>query len=63
MVSLWKVPDEATAELMTEFYTNLYDRKLDKAQALRQAMLTMLDEGENPDPQDWAAFTIIGEAE
>jgi len=63
VVSLWKVPDDATQELMFEFYTNLYERKLDKAQALRQAMLTMLDGGENPDPVDWAAFTVIGEAE
>ena len=63
VVSLWKVPDDATQELMVEFYTNLYERKLDKAQALRQAMLTMLDGGENPDPVDWAAFTLIGEAE
>jgi len=63
VVSLWKVPDHATQELMVEFYTNLYKRKLDKAQALRQAMLTMLEGGENPDPLDWAAFTVIGEAE
>ncbi|NER46473.1 MAG: CHAT domain-containing protein, partial [Symploca sp. SIO1A3] len=63
VVSLWKVPDHATQELMVEFYTNLYRKKLDKAQALRQAMLTMINGGENPDPLDWAAFTIIGEAE
>jgi len=63
VVSLWKVPDDATQELMVEFYTNLYERKLDKAQALRQAMLTMINGGENPDPLDWAAFTVIGEAE
>ena len=63
IVSLWKVPDEATKDLMIEFYTNLYERKLDKAQALRQAMLTMLNERENPDPLNWAAFTLIGEAE
>ncbi|NER94017.1 MAG: tetratricopeptide repeat protein [Symploca sp. SIO1B1] len=64
VVSLWKVPDDATQELMVEFYTNLYEKKLDKAQALRQAMLTMLkDDAGNPDPLDWAAFTIIGEAE
>ena len=62
VVSLWKVPDEATKDLMVEFYNNLYEKKLDKAQAMRQAMLTML-EGENPDPINWVAFTVIGEAE
>ncbi len=61
VVSLWKVDDDATTELMTEFYTNLYEKKLDKAQALRQAMLMMFKN--NPDPKDWAAFTLIGEVE
>ena len=61
VVSLWKVPDKATTELMTEFYRNLYKEKLDKAQALRQAMLMMFKN--NPDPKDWAAFTLIGEVE
>jgi len=64
VVSLWKVPDEDTNLLMTEFYTNLYERKLDKAQAMRQAMLTMLnDDRGNFDPKAWAAFTVIGEAD
>ncbi|NEP15275.1 MAG: CHAT domain-containing protein, partial [Symploca sp. SIO2C1] len=64
VVSLWKVPDDETNLLMREFYTNLYERKLDKAQAMRQAMLTMLnDDGGNFDPIAWAAFTVIGEAE
>jgi len=61
IVSLWKVPDESTAFLMTEFYRNWRDRNLDKAQALRQAMLTTRDK--HPHPLDWAAFTLIGEAE
>ena len=61
IVSLWSVPDAPTAQLMTEFYTNWRDRKLDKAQALRQAMLTTLKT--HPNPRDWAAFTLIGEAE
>lgn len=34
---------------------------LDKAQALRQAMLATLQT--HPDPQNWAAFTLMGEAE
>ncbi|MGB7443345.1 MAG: CHAT domain-containing protein [Coleofasciculaceae cyanobacterium] len=59
IVSLWSVPDAPTAELMTEFYQNL-DQKLDKAQALRQAMLTTMKT--HPNPRNWAAFTLIGEA-
>jgi CHAT domain-containing protein/tetratricopeptide (TPR) repeat protein len=58
VVSLWKVPDDATAVLMTEFYTQLQQQP-DRAQALRQAMLKTM--AEYPDPVDWAAFTLIGE--
>ncbi|WP_293081916.1 CHAT domain-containing tetratricopeptide repeat protein [Moorena sp. SIO3H5] len=59
MVSLWSIPDDKTTELMTEFYRNLNSTG-DKAQALRQAMLTMIPKSGNP--KDWAAFTLIGEA-
>ena len=61
IVSLWSVPDAPTASLMTEFYRNWQEKKLDKAQALRQAMLTTMKN--HPNPKDWAAFTLIGEAE
>jgi CHAT domain-containing protein len=60
IVSLWKVPDDSTAALMTEFYTQLQQQP-DRAQALRQAMLKTM--AEYPDPIDWAAFTLIGETE
>jgi CHAT domain-containing protein/uncharacterized protein HemY len=60
LVSLWSVPDAPTAELMTEFYQNIQNNP-DKAQALRQAMLKIMKQ--HPNPRDWAAFTLIGEAE
>jgi len=60
LVSLWSVPDAPTASLMSEFYQNLQNNP-DKAQALRQAMLTTMKQ--HPNPKDWAAFTLIGEAE
>lgn len=60
LVSLWSVPDTPTASLMTEFYQNL-QKQPDKAQALRQAMLKIMKQHANP--RDWAAFTLIGEAQ
>lgn len=61
IVSLWKVPDDSTSFMMQQFYQMLKQPGIDKAAALRQAMVTTLQQF--PDPIDWAAFTIIGEAE
>jgi CHAT domain-containing protein/uncharacterized protein HemY len=60
IVSLWAVPDAPTSELMQAFYQNLQNNP-DKAQALRQAMLATMKT--HPQPRNWAAFTLIGEAE
>lgn len=60
IASLWSIPDSPTAFLMQEFYRHL-QQSPDKAQALRQAMLTTLDK--YPNPRDWAAFVLIGEAQ
>jgi CHAT domain-containing protein len=60
VVSLWAVPDVASSQLMTEFYRHLASNP-DKAQALRQAMLTTMKQ--YPQPDNWAAFTLIGEAQ
>ncbi|NEP55842.1 MAG: CHAT domain-containing protein [Symploca sp. SIO2G7] len=58
VVSLWAVPDAPTSSLMTEFYRQM-QQGADKAQALRQAMLTTKQQ--YPQPRNWAAFTLIGE--
>lgn len=60
IVSLWSVDDGSTAFLMTEFYQNL-QQKMDKATALRKAMLDTKKKYSNP--SQWAAFTLIGESE
>jgi CHAT domain-containing protein len=60
IVSLWAVPDAPTSELMQSFYQNL-QKNQNKAQALRQAMLTTMKT--HPGPRNWAAFTLIGESE
>ncbi|MDB9496826.1 CHAT domain-containing protein [Spirulina major CS-329] len=60
LVSLWQVPDAPTAALMTEFYQQR-ESLGDNAQALRQAMLKTMQT--HPEPRNWAAFTLIGEAD
>jgi len=56
LVSLWQVPDDATAQLMVEFYR--YREEWDDAQALRRSMLKAIQS--YPNPRDWAAFTLVG---
>lgn len=42
IASLWKVDDAATQVLMTEFYQNLWQKKMSRLEALRQAQLSLL---------------------
>ena len=45
LTSLWQVPDDATKELMIRFYTNLWNGKMSRIEALRQAQLWLLRKG------------------
>lgn len=56
--SLWQVDDEATSNLMIDFYTNL--SKADKDEALRLAQLNT--KKRYPHPYYWAAFLLTGSA-
>src|SRR5262249_55422500 len=42
VTSLWKVDDGATALLMEEFYKNLWQGKMTRLEALRQAQRTVM---------------------
>jgi CHAT domain-containing protein/chaperonin cofactor prefoldin len=57
ITTLWKVNDQASYELMREFYSNLKTMKKD--QALRQAQLKTMKEF--PEPFFWAAYELTGE--
>ena len=60
--SLWKVDDQATAALMTQFYRNLLGRTPQRpAAALRAAQIAMWRQARWRDPYYWAAFTLQGE--
>lgn len=61
VASLWKVDDEATAELMRYFYKAMLKDGLKPSAALRSAQLMMLKQKQRQSPFYWAAFTIQGE--
>jgi CHAT domain-containing protein len=56
--TLWELEDHATAHLMTAFYDHLGHHE-EKAEALRQAQLEMLNSGSPP--YYWAGFVLDGD--
>ncbi|MEQ9369247.1 MAG: CHAT domain-containing protein [Coleofasciculus chthonoplastes F3-SA18-01] len=60
IASLWSVSDESTSIMMREFYHQLTDLKVSKAEALRQAQLSLLEEPLYKHPYFWASFVLIG---
>ena len=73
VASLWSVDDEATRKLMERFYENHWQKKMSKADALRQAQLSMLrgelvrgaeverEKDNRLPPFYWAAFVLSGD--
>ncbi len=61
VVSLWKVGDQGTSELMRRFYRILLTRDNSPAEALRCAQLSMSRDPRWSSPADWAAFVYQGE--
>jgi CHAT domain-containing protein/Tfp pilus assembly protein PilF len=60
LVSLWNVYDRSTAEFMKAFYENMEKRKLNKADALKEARLQMIRSNKYSHPYYWASFVLIG---
>ena len=59
VMSLWKVPDEATHELMVQFYKELQAGR-SRIDALRAAQQYV--RWSRPDPYYWGAFILQGDA-
>ena len=62
LASLWSVNDRSTATLMSEFYRQItrQNSKITKAEALRQAQLTVMKNPLYQHPYFWASFLLIG---
>jgi CHAT domain-containing protein len=61
VASLWKVDDEATAELMKRFYINMLQGNMPPAAALRAAQNSIRQEPQWHSPYYWGAFILQGD--
>ncbi len=60
LATLWSVDDAATAELMNEFYRELANTTVTKAEALRRAQLKLIKNPQAQHPIYWAAYVLVG---
>jgi CHAT domain-containing protein len=60
VASLWSVDDQSTSELMVEFYKQLANTKVTKAEALRNAQLQLLKKPGFKHPYYWSPFVLVG---
>ena len=59
LATLWFINDEASAELVSEFYRQLRNPKLSKAQALQLAQQRLLADRVYEHPAYWSAFLLL----
>ncbi|BAY83356.1 TPR repeat protein [Calothrix parasitica NIES-267] len=60
LASLWAVDDQSTSAFMVEFYKQLSQPNMSKAQALRKAQISLIKQSGFKHPFYWAPFVLIG---
>ncbi|HAG81902.1 MAG TPA: hypothetical protein DCL61_12230 [Cyanobacteria bacterium UBA12227] len=60
LATLWYINDEATVPLIEEFYRQLLQPNITKAQALQRAKLKMIADPNYSHPAVWSPFILIG---
>ena len=60
LATLWYINDEATVPLIKEFYRQLRQPNITKAQALRNAQMKMISQINYNHPAVWSPFILIG---
>ncbi|HEY9872511.1 MAG TPA: CHAT domain-containing protein [Candidatus Obscuribacterales bacterium] len=60
LATLWAVNDAGTAGLMSQFYKELSNSKQSKAEALRRAQLSLLQQPLYKHPIYWAPYVLVG---
>ncbi|MGB6294723.1 MAG: CHAT domain-containing protein [Rivularia sp. (in: cyanobacteria)] len=60
LASLWAVDDKSTSAFMVEFYKQLAKPTISKAEALRQAQISLIKQKAFKHPFYWAPFVLVG---
>lgn len=60
LASLWSLDDESGARLVSQFYKELATKQVTKAEALRQAQLSLLKDPDYRHPIHWASYVLLG---
>ncbi len=61
LASLWAIEDASTAMFVNQFYAELRNPTISKAEALRTAQQALIEKGgQYTHPFYWAAFILIG---
>ena len=60
IATLWSINDQATAQLMDKLYQKISQKDIGKAEAIRQAQLSLLHDPMYQHHFYWAAYTTIG---
>ena len=61
LVALWRVPADASKELVQNFYSGLFKRHLSRAEALRQAQDALRSQPRFADPWNWGGWVLVGD--
>lgn len=60
LASLWNLDDESGSQFVQEFYHALVEKKMGRAEALREAQLTLLKSPKYRHPMNWAPYVLLG---
>ncbi len=61
LVALWRVPADASKDLVQNFYSGLFNRHLSRPEALKQAQDTLRNQPRFADPWNWGGWVLVGD--
>jgi hypothetical protein len=61
LVALWRVPADASKELVQNFYSGLFKHHLSRTEALKQAQSALRRQPRFADPWNWGGWVLVGD--